>query len=73
MLLREVVEEFVSGDRPTCLHVLETSSHALNCLLIVLTLPLEIIREGVIESIRITLSAPASVLPELRESFGFDR
>ena len=29
MLLGELVQEFVGGDRPTCLHVLKTSSHAL--------------------------------------------
>lgn len=73
MLPGELVQEFVSGDCPTCLHVLKTSSHALDGLLIVLTLPLEIIGEGVVERIRITLSTPASVLLELRESFGFDR
>ena len=44
MLPGELVQEFVGGDRLTCLHVLKTSSHAFDGLLIVLTIPLEIIR-----------------------------
>jgi hypothetical protein len=73
MLLGEIVQEFVGGDRPTCLHVLKTLSHTFDGLLIVLTLPLEIVRQGVVERISIALSAPTGVLLKLRESFGFDR
>lgn len=73
MLPRELVQEFVSGDRPARLHVLETSSHPFDRLLIILTLPLEIIREGIVERISVALPAPAGILLQLRESFGFDR
>lgn len=73
MLLGELVQEFVGGNRPACLYVLKTSSYAFDGLLIVLTLPLEMVRQGVIERISVALAAPAGVLLELRESFGFDR
>lgn len=48
MLPRELVEEFVGADRSTRPHVLETPSYAFDCLPIVLTLPVEILREGIV-------------------------
>jgi len=73
MFLGERVQEFVGWDGSTRLHVFKTSSHALDGLLKVLTLPLEVFPEGVIKGIGGALPTPAGVLLELRESFGFDR
>jgi len=73
MLLGELVQEFVGWDGSTRLHVLKASSHAFHCLLVILTLPLKVVTEGVIEGIGGASPTPAGVLLELRESFGFDR
>jgi hypothetical protein len=62
MLSRELVQEYVGWDNSTGLHVLETPSYAFDRLLIVLTFPLEIIREGVVERISGTLAPPAGIL-----------
>ena len=73
MLSGEVVKELVAGDGSSCLHVLQPSSHAFDRLQIVLPLPIEIVREGIVERISGTLPMSTRVLLELRESFGFDR
>ncbi len=58
----EVVEELVGGDGSACLHVLEPSSRAFDRLLIVLPLPIEIVREGIVERISGALPMSTRVL-----------
>jgi hypothetical protein len=62
MLLGELVQEFVGRDSATSVHILKAPSYAFHCLLVVLTLPLEVIAEDVIEGIGRALPTPAGIL-----------
>src|SRR5688572_22904604 len=73
MLPRELVEELIGGSGSASLHVLVALPDAFDGLLIVLTLPFEVVRQDVVKSISGALSAPTRELLELHQSFGFYR
>jgi hypothetical protein len=74
MLPRELIEEFVGCLAATGLHVLVAMADAFDGFLVILTLPVEVVRQDVVKSISGALSAPTRELLELRQgssgSFG---
>lgn len=72
MFPRELVEELFSGFCATGLHVLDTLTDRFNGLLIVLTLPFEVIGQDVVEGFSGALPASPCELFELRQSLRLD-
>ena len=59
MLPREVVEELIGGLRATGFHVCATLANTFNGFLVVLTLPLEIVGQSIVERVRRIVPASA--------------
>lgn len=73
MLPRELVEELIGGPDATCLHVFEALADPLDGLLIVLTLPFEVVGQHVVKGVRRALSASTRELLELSQPLGLHR
>jgi hypothetical protein len=73
MLPCELLEELIGRHGPTGLYVLLPLSDCIECFLIVLTLPGEVIGQGIIEGIGRALPSTAGEFFQLCQSLRFER
>jgi len=72
MLPRELIEKLVGGYSATGLHIVVTSTDGIEGFLIVQTLPLEVVGQGVVEGISRAPAPSARILLKLSQSLRLD-